>query len=93
MSHSKMNKRGCSVYIENWNPSAKKFINTCSLCGATGYNPSIENEGFIHPSPDVTDFEHRAIYAELTQTLEPLSINSVGICSVCAKILGKESDK
>ena len=43
MSHSKYTKRGKSLYIEKWNPSAKRFINTCVICGAQGYNPSIDD--------------------------------------------------
>ena len=42
MSHSKTTKKGYSLYIEKWNPKAKRYINTCALCGKQGYNPSIE---------------------------------------------------
>ena len=31
MSHSKYNKRGKSLYLDNWNPNAKKYINVV-LC-------------------------------------------------------------
>lgn len=89
MSHSKNTKRGHSLYIEKYNPSAKKFINTCVLCGACGYDPSIEDEGFIHPSPECTDYVHRAIFAELTSTLPPLPLDSFGRCDVCKKIMDK----
>ena len=27
MSHSKYNKRGHSLYLDSWNPNAKKYIN------------------------------------------------------------------
>lgn len=74
MSHSKMTKRGRSHYVESWNPDAKRFINTCAVCGDRGYNPSIEDEGFIHPSANKTDYVHHAIYTELTRTLKPLQI-------------------
>ena len=41
MSHSKKTKKDFSLYVEKWNPSAKKFINTCAICNSKGYNPSI----------------------------------------------------
>ena len=47
MSHSKLTKRGKSLYLDKWNPYAKKYINTCCLCGAVGYDTSIEKDGFI----------------------------------------------
>ena len=46
MSHSKKTKRGSSLYIENWNPRARRFIAVCALCGREGYRPSILEEGF-----------------------------------------------
>ena len=46
MSHSKHTKRGYSLYIENWNRSAKKYINTCCICGHKGYSPVIEQDDF-----------------------------------------------
>lgn len=61
MSHSKYTKRGRSLYIENWNPSAKKYINTCTVCGYKGYSPAIEQNDFC------TTAENKAIYEELTK--------------------------
>lgn len=46
MSHSKVTKRGYSLYIEKWNPSAKKYINICAVCGHKGYSPVIERDDF-----------------------------------------------
>ena len=86
MSHSKMNKHGNSLYLEKWNPAAKKYINVCTVCGAKGYRPAIEDEGFTENPPKKTStFERRAIYAELTATLKPLPLDDMGRCSVCAK--------
>ena len=51
MSHSKHTKRGFSLYIEKWNPSAKKYINTCALCGKSGYSPSLEEPEMIKAIP------------------------------------------
>ena len=52
MSHSKFTKRGHSLYLENWNPSAKKYINTCKICGHSGYSPVIEQEGLCDLVPN-----------------------------------------
>lgn len=83
MSHSKMTKRGSSLYVDSWNPRAKNFITTCSLCGSQGYSPTIEEEGFCD------DFERRAIYYELKQILKPQAIDELGRCETCAKIHDK----
>ena len=87
MSHSKKTKKGKSLYVEKWNPSAKKFISACAVCGKQGYNPSIEEEGFLHPSEGVTNYEHRAIYAEITAIYSPLPLDSLGRCEDCARIM------
>ena len=83
----KLSKKGKSLYVDKWNPAAKKHINTCKLCGKQGYNPSIEDEGFIQPSPNATNYEHRAIYAELTKILQPLPLDELGRCEHCAAIM------
>ncbi len=86
MSHSKKTKRGKSLYIESWNPSAKRFINTCALCGDVGYSPTIEEEGFIKDGEGGrTNYEHAAIYAELTRTLKPLPLDAQSRCPDCAR--------
>ncbi len=90
MSHSKTTKRGRSQYIEKWNPSAKKYINICVLCGRKGYNPSIEEHGFIKDDMRLgSDLERKAIYSELTKTLKPLSLDNEGRCSDCANRMEK----
>ncbi len=83
MSHSKMTKRGRSHYVESWNPSAKKYINVCKICGHTGYNPVLDSVDF-----DITP-PNGAIRNELTQILQPLSLDEFGRCEQCAKVLGK----
>lgn len=94
MSHSKKLKRGKSFYIENWNPSAKRFVNTCALCGAQGYDPGIDEEGFVYDaSMKMVHFEHRAIRDELKSVLEPLPVDDLGRCAVCAKLMDKQSMK
>lgn len=87
MSHSKPSKRGSSLYIEKWNPAAKKHVNTCGICGKQGFNPSILEEGFVHPSVNQTDYVHSAMQAELTRAMEPLALDELGRCEVCARIM------
>ena len=88
MSHSKYAKRGNSLYIEKWNPSAKRFINTCSVCGSKGYDPGIDDDGFVYDNAKkIADFEHRAIRDELKRVLKPLPLDHLGRCTDCARIM------
>ena len=90
MSHSKLTKRGKSLYIEKWNPTAKKFINTCVVCGSQGYNPTIDDEGFVCDNPGkISDLEHRVIRSELKSVFKPLYLDSLGRCCDCARIMDK----
>ena len=87
MSHSKRTKRGKSLYIDKLNARAKKFINICKICGAQGYSPSIEDDGFVNPSNGVEDFEHGAIKYELKKVYTPLALDHLGRCEDCARIM------
>lgn len=84
MSHSKHTKRGFSLYIENWNPSAKKYVNTCAICGRRGYSPVIERENFR--------VKNKVIYSELSKTLNALELDEYRRCAVCAEIREKIGD-
>ena len=90
MWRRKKENRGKSLFVEKWNPSAKKFINTCAICGKQGYKPSIAEEGFIHPAPNVTNHEHDAIFSELSSVYEPLALDSLNRCENCAKLIDKK---
>ena len=83
MSHSKHTKRGYSLYIEKWNRLAKKYINTCAICGHKGYSPVIEHEGFCN----------HVIYEELSKTLCKLSLDKLGRCEDCARVHDKHINK
>lgn len=90
MSHSKHTKRGSSLYIEKWNPSAKRFINTCAVCGARGYSPTIDDDGFVFDkAKNIASLVRRAIRAELKSVLQPLSVDTLGRCEDCAKRMEK----
>ena len=85
MSHSKFRKKGQSLYIDNWNPSAQKYVHVCYLCGRKGYSPAIEEDDFA------TTLERKAIYKELTRILDSaLELDSFGRCAECAKRQGGE---
>lgn len=79
MSHSKYTKRGYSLYIENWNRSAKKYINTCVICGHKGYSPVIEQEDFCN------SLQKKAIYEELSKILCKMQLDELGRCEFCTK--------
>lgn len=84
MSNSKRIKRGYSLYIEKWNSSAKKYINTCIICGHKGYRSVIEEENFCN------SLENKAIYRELSRTLGKMDLDEWGRCKDCARIQDKK---
>ena len=86
MSHSKLIKRGYSLYIEKWDASAKKYINTCAICGHKGYSPVIEQAEFQER------FGNWVIYKELTKTLCRMQLDSLGRCEDCAWVQDKHED-
>ena len=73
--HSKQTKRGYSIYLEKWNPSAKKYINTCAICGSKGYSPVIE-----------ANLKDTVEYRELTKTLPKMELDGLGRCCDCARV-------
>jgi hypothetical protein len=83
MSHSKMTRRGKSHYLESWNPSAKRFIVSCSLCGHAGFKPEV-----LEPSFSLTT-KGRETRRELEAVLKPLSIDAAGRCETCAHVSAK----
>ena len=88
MSHSKFTKRGRSLYLDNWNPAAKKYINTCVICGHKGYSPAIDEEDFC----DIY-LENGAIKVELKSTLKPLPLDELGRCEQCARVQDGRRDE
>ena len=68
------------MYLEKWNPSAKKYINVCRICGQKGCSPVIKQEGFC------SDLEKAAIYQQLTKTLRVMALDRLGRCEDCARV-------
>ena len=79
MSHSKHTKRDYSIYIEKWDKSSKKYINTCAICGHKGYSPVVEEEGFC-----------QVTFKELPKTLRKLELDEYGRCTYCARVKDKQ---
>lgn len=80
MSHSKheQRKKGFSLYVDKWVPSAKKYINICVICGNKGYSPVILGDEF--------DRKNRAIRDSLLKTHKQLPLDNLKRCEVCANI-------
>ena len=85
MSHSKLIKRGRSLYLEKWNPAAKRLIHTCGICGQSGYSPAIEDPAFRAA--------HRAVFEAFTKTLPPMALDEYGRCAACAAIQDKQLER
>ncbi len=86
MSHGKFNKRGYSLYLENWNPNAKKYINICKLCGTQGYSPVIDQPDFSNNNDKIFDAKNAVIRRELRKSLRPLPLDDLGRCPDCARV-------
>ena len=81
MSHSKVSKKGKSLYLDVWNPSAKRFIATCVHCGATGFSPAVLESDFA------STLERKAIRSALERAMKPLPLNEKGQCESCARLV------
>lgn len=63
------------MYLEKWNPAAKKYVNTCAICGSRGYSPAVE--GNLKDTPE---------YRELKKTLPKMELDDMGRCRECARV-------
>ena len=82
MSHSKETKRGNSYWFDKLHGHAKKYINTCVLCGKQGYSPVIEASGF-----------DPILFRELTSIMNRMEPDSLGRCPECAAIQEKHDSE
>jgi len=73
---------------DNWfdqNPYAKRFINTCVMCGKQGYAPQIDNADFAGRESTVYHwFSREKLKAMLRNYYEPLALDETGRCESCA---------
>jgi hypothetical protein len=73
------------------NPYAKRFINTCAVCGAQGYAPQIDDADFAGNESTVFHrFSRDVLQARLRRYYRPLSLNEAGRCAACARPEGAE---
>ena len=68
------------------NPFAKRFINTCAVCGAEGYAPQIDDADFAgNESTVFHQFSREKLQAMLRGYFEPLALDEAGHCAACAR--------
>ncbi len=80
MSHSKVRKRGKSLYLDKWNKRAKKWVVQCVHCGFQGHSLAILE-------PDFADtHEKEVIRGSLRSVLAPLELDAHGRCPSCTEL-------
>lgn len=72
---------------DNWfevNPYAKRFINTCAVCGAQGYAPQVDDADFAGNEPTVFHrFSREKLRAMLHKYYQPMALDEFGRCDEC----------
>ena len=76
-------KHGDADSYVNAFPELRKWIRVCPLCGAKGYDPEMPDSvgGSLDP-------RYAARY--IKGSLNPLEVDDMGICLVCAKYINKK---
>ena len=75
---SKINRQNHNTIYVNRNSAYRKWIIECACCHRQGYNPKMP-EKIIPDEIGFTGAEH------IRHTYEPLVLNEMGLCEVCAK--------
>jgi hypothetical protein len=86
-------KRGQAFYAEIVNPSAKKHLVQCSLCGRVGLKPdasgvdydTIKDEKTIKRHQKLETLSQKIAIRSLQRVYEPLPLDKFGHCEICAK--------
>lgn len=78
MSYSKKRPQGRSLYLENWNPDARKYIVSCAGCGERGYCRTVEKSDFLATR------KGRVIRDELSRLISVLELSDSGLCQDCS---------
>jgi len=68
-------------YLEQY-PRLSRWINVCVGCGAKGYKPDLPED--IYPHPSFATYNLRELF-------NPLAVNELGLCEVCAKVTEVDS--
>src|ERR1019366_9144794 len=85
-------KRGQSFWTVVVDPSAKRFLNQCVLCGRVGLKPAaldadysaIEHEKTVPHQQKSAVFDQELAFKNLGGRYEPLSLDKFGRCEICA---------
>lgn len=84
MSHNSL-KRGKSFYVNNLNPEANKYINTCVICGCKGYSPALDEADFSD-----SGLFNSAILKEVKKICkDSLQLDEYGRCKDCSERINK----
>lgn len=73
-------ERNQRQYLKDY-PQLHKWVNTCIICGAKGYNPQIDVK------------EEKIAINNLKSILPPLEVNELKMCSTCARLLKEKSNR
>ncbi len=79
MSHSKKRGQSKSLYLDSWNPAAKKYLVACGVCGKKGYKPTVAEFKTSESRRE------RMIFKELDRLFDLLDLSKAGICRECCK--------
>jgi hypothetical protein len=90
-------KRGESFWAVVVDPSCKKFLNKCALCGRIGLKPdaldvdysAMEHQKTIKRHQKSATFNRELAVKNLQRRYEPLSLDEFGRCQVCAQVAEK----
>ena len=87
-------KRGQSFYAEVLNPSTKRFLHQCSLCGRVGLKPdassgdydTIRDEKTVNRHQKLDKLIQKIEVESLQRVYEPWPLDKVGHYEVCARL-------
>jgi len=85
-------RRGQSFYAEFLDPSSKKFLNQCGMCGRVGLSPRALDSDFDMVQEQKTvkrdvkgaKLRQKAVVDILRRDYDPLPLDKLGHCDMCA---------
>jgi len=92
-------KRRQLYYPEVVDPSSKRFLNQCVLCGRVGLKPgaleidysAVENERTVDRHHKSAVFNKHWVIQYLQRNYEPLALDESGRCQVCSGVAENEN--
>ena len=93
-------RRGQSFYAEVINPSAKKVLNQCCLCGKVGLKPGASQIDYDYTDDEVTVNRHvkeekffrKLSVDRLRRIYDPLKLDELGRCEVCVRTTERDKE-